>query len=244
MGDNAGMFKTLVRAFRYRLTSELEDESICLALVLGYNLKELLKTKCPNRRMALFYSYIPEMPTDLHFLQGENLEINCYRWAPKWFLKQARTLNSRGLHHKTVGARDSNGMHVTFPGFRITEVTLPSDPGTHFYIKQSHESLPEGELEPVIPSFGLNTIPQDLLSYQENRVAFDKFVHDIEQLAVIQNPKKLRYSVLLAILREENDIIYCRYVRLVDFDVMPEIQGAKGSIVVQHLSAEQRWYVG
>ncbi|KAI5837099.1 hypothetical protein DFP73DRAFT_326606 [Morchella snyderi] len=245
VGDNAFRFRTLARALRYRSTSRMEDESICLASVLGYDLKELSQTECPDRRMALFYSYIPEMPADLLFLHKENLEIDGYRWAPKSFLKQSRTLNSLGLHHKAIGARDGNGLYVTFPGFRITEVTLPKDPGNHFYIKRSHESQLEGGIEPIIPSFGRNTTPEDLRSYQENRVAFDEFVHDTEQLAVIQSPStKPYYSVLVAILREENDTIYCRFIRLVDFNVMPVRQVPRGSIVVQHLPAEQRWCVG
>lgn len=244
MGDNAAMFKIVVRALRYRSMSRVEDESICLASVFGYDLKELSQTKCPNRRMALFYSYISELPTDLLFLDKENLEIDGYRWAPKSFLKQARTLNSLGLYHQDVGTRDANGIYVTFPGFRITEVTLPAVLGTHFYIKRSHESPPEGELLCPVPTITLNTPPQEFKAYQDKIIAFDKFVHETERLAVIQKPPRLNFSVLVAILREENDVIYCRYLALVDFRAMSETPAARGEVIVQHLAAGQRWCVG
>ncbi|KAI5839389.1 hypothetical protein DFP73DRAFT_634592 [Morchella snyderi] len=246
-GDPTSLFKRMCRALRYRSTSRVEDESICLGSVLGYDLKELSETKCPNQRMALFYSYIPEIPADIIFLRKDKLEIDGYRWAPKSLLKQARSLKDLALYQKDFTTRDAEGLYVTHSGFRITDVALPTTPGRHFYIKRSHQAEPEGELMYSIPiehPAGVILSTRELQLRDEKRIQFDNLVHVTERLAVIQNPREEDLSLLVTIVREEAGTIFCRYLHMVHSSSMPRIQLSRGSLVVQHLAPEQRWCVG
>lgn len=243
VGDSSTMFTTLIRALQYRSTSRLEDESICLASILGRDLKELSQTKCPNRRMAIFYSFIDSVLADIIFLKMDNLDIDGYRWAPRSFLMQGRTLSKLGLYQDQRATRDANGLYVTFSGFRLSKVDLPPTLGDHFYLRESRDAPAVRQLTCPVPSFTRNITAKEVWAKNEKRNEFDSFVHKTLRLAVIQNPESCAFSVLVAILREEGGTIYCRYLRLVHSDPVSSVPRDRGSIAVERLSGEQRWCV-
>ncbi|KAK8029722.1 Het domain protein [Apiospora rasikravindrae] len=111
-------FLAVVYALRYRSLSRKEDETICLAPILGLERAALLQSKDHIERMKILAGLWGNLPTYLLFLEGERITQPGYRWLPISFI--------RGLHKSTATRAPyqftqmrPEGLFVVYPGILI-----------------------------------------------------------------------------------------------------------------------------
>jgi len=132
----------LMKSLRFRCTSVLSDEPVCLATMLGLDTLRIVKAPS-DKRMLLLWSLIKEIPAEIIFLAGEKLEVDGYRWAPRSFLRQSVKENTQNIkyvdHYEISNAqRGVRGLSVQFPGFALLYEWQDSI-GQTFYIRDEHK---------------------------------------------------------------------------------------------------------
>ncbi|KAF8243758.1 hypothetical protein K440DRAFT_636836 [Wilcoxina mikolae CBS 423.85] len=151
VGNTSDKFLTLTRALKYRSTSKIEDEAICLAAILGHDVTEITRAKEPQQKMKIFYSFLDCVPAEIIFCDMQRMNIDGYRWAPVSFLQQPIDLYT-GLE----ASRDIHGLYVSFSAFRFLRVSPPPKSGDHFrLIKELGGQGKSTILSPLIGTFGL-----------------------------------------------------------------------------------------
>lgn len=116
-GLNLPRFAVLPRLLSGRKTSRPEDEPICLALLLGFAVDEILPIKDQERRMKALYSKLDRVPPDVLFYSGPKLSFSGFSWAPTSFLGP---LNRGRLNTNVAGLRsarrlDDTGLESPYP---------------------------------------------------------------------------------------------------------------------------------
>jgi hypothetical protein len=118
-------------AVQWRATSNADDETICLANMLGLDLSPILRIPrdAPNvttERMKAFIKEQRYFPTASLFESGKDpqckqariLETG-YRWAPKSFV--FRTVKPKsGITESPLAIADRQGLHVHLPGLLLS----------------------------------------------------------------------------------------------------------------------------
>jgi len=104
-------------ALKNRQTSRKEDESYCLATLMGIDVKPILAEK-PADRMKNLLSLLPEIPATIIFSHNlEHMDEEGFSWAPKSFL------GSEAVSYSTaatcVGRIHSKGLRISMPGLRM-----------------------------------------------------------------------------------------------------------------------------
>ena len=155
-------FGMWINMLQYRKTSELRDESLCLATLLGHNLATIVALT-PEERLARIYEVQRIFPWNLIFLTHPKMVKDGMKWAPQTYLESSEgyggTLISAPSHFKACYLPDF-GLVVDLPSFgfrREGRVTMPmmfQDPGTRFvYIVASASSEQEAEYSPASLSY-------------------------------------------------------------------------------------------
>jgi hypothetical protein len=60
----------------------LEDETVCIAIVLGKDPETVLDAPKPER-MSVLYDILGDIPKPFPTLSGDSMKKDGYRWAPK-----------------------------------------------------------------------------------------------------------------------------------------------------------------
>ena len=204
-------YKFLARALIYRSTSRLEDEPICLASILGFKSQEIAsiaRVNTAEERTHLMYTLMDQIPASILFNRFKKLS-NGFRWAPASLMgaTEQRVLSDK------AGRCDAQGLHVHYSGFVTTKCSPSSRNSTRpirgsRYIGDSSEAAPtwwvrEGHTGTTSDS-GL----------QEN-IDFDKFFKETPKPGLILNPDDYGESALVSVSRQEGDIIYATFERIV-----------------------------
>ncbi|KAI1173437.1 hypothetical protein F4777DRAFT_580909 [Nemania sp. FL0916] len=124
---------------RSRQTSRLEDESVCVATILGLDPREILEQKDPEKRMASFYDLVGRFDARIIFNEHPRLTSDGYRWAPKSFLHQLPDLITETerfsyQHGPAALIPRGGGLPVQFGGFEFS-VPMPLLSGTSTIVK-------------------------------------------------------------------------------------------------------------
>lgn len=111
-------FLDVVYALRYRSLSRNEDETICIAPMIGLERKELLKSKEHIERVKTFLSLWKRVPSYILFMEGEHMEDDGSRWMPISFVRghQKSVVPRAPEKFTTFGAR---GLFIEYPGIFI-----------------------------------------------------------------------------------------------------------------------------
>ena len=212
-------FNSLTRALEFRTTSKREDEAICVASILGLEVKGIVETKTAEQRMCILYSQIKTMPASILFHLSKRLQDG-FRWAPRTLLgpKYGYTFSSMS----GVGKCDIEGLHVQFAGFIVTgqPVKLSNDAddtSASFFIGDAYESAPR-----MMVRSGHNTYSiVENMHVTTARSALLEALDFIEQMqktampAIIVNPADTTESALVAVRKEEEGVIYGTFLRKV-----------------------------
>ncbi|KIW98978.1 uncharacterized protein Z519_00641 [Cladophialophora bantiana CBS 173.52] len=118
----------ILQAVSWRSTSWKSDEAVCLAGILGLNVRDILSTPDHDRlqRFILMQRLFPSMSL---FFSGANMDAEGFRWAPKTFVfSRACLLPAYQMKPDRGGSRfelltslaeaNTSGLHVQFPGFK------------------------------------------------------------------------------------------------------------------------------
>ena len=104
-------------AVRFRSTSKAEDETLCMATLLGLPLDKLLSKDKAEDRLGAFYILVKYIPSNIIFWQKPCLPQRPFRWAPTT-LNNDLGNNYRGLGAPLqVGECQDDGLHVCYDGF-------------------------------------------------------------------------------------------------------------------------------
>ena len=180
---------SLTHALRRRSTSNLSDEAICLASILGLDIDQVVQAgNTPEIRMCAFYKQLSKLPQHILFHRTECLQTDGYRWAPSSFTgTRYLDFDFHRPDSHIVSERDDNGLRVRFPGFILTGMTPPGTITEHFYFRDPTDST---KLYHLVPEdSGVRLYPHTPSEvYQKEFIrwaAFDRTVYETKELAVI-----------------------------------------------------------
>jgi hypothetical protein len=111
----------------YRSTSKVEDESTCMAGLMGISISKVLEGDTSHSRMRNVYSMLPKVPLGLLFLEGPRLEETGYRWAPSSFMGLAApSRRDTTILSKMITTRSDFGLDVKrTPGYFLDTDRVP-----------------------------------------------------------------------------------------------------------------------
>lgn len=205
----------LMRALTYRSTSRLEDEPICVASILGFKSRDIASiasASTAEERTHLMYTLMDQIPASILFNRFKKKLSNGFRWAPASLIGEATLTILRGK----AGKCDAQGLHVQYSGYVIMgSRPRPSSSNTkrptrgRRYIGDSRETEPAFQVG--VATTGIDTIQSGV----ENDIKLEKLFNETEKLGVILNPDDLSESALVSVSRDEGDIIYATFERIV-----------------------------
>lgn len=126
----------------FRTTSKQMDESVRLASLAEMDVSRLLRYDILDERMREFLCMLDGIPAPVLFLEGNRVEIDGFRWAPRSLLSFSSSLGATSMEGDNltkIGHLDPQhrGLRVTFPGFMLTVnrgLSLPfGDSAARFY---------------------------------------------------------------------------------------------------------------
>lgn len=111
-------FCEVVYALRYRSLSRIEDETICIAPMIGIEREALLKSKEHTERIKTFLSLGQKVPYYILFMECEHMEEDGAQWMPVSFVRGHQKSVAPRAPEKftTFGAR---GLSIGYPGVFI-----------------------------------------------------------------------------------------------------------------------------
>jgi hypothetical protein len=98
-----------------RTTSNMEDEPVVFASLLGLDVSELLVTPCEQRQKKLF-SLVEDLPQTIIFHDGPRIPEDGWRWAPL----RLDSITWK-LYSPSIGRLCASGLLVTFPGLYLLD---------------------------------------------------------------------------------------------------------------------------
>lgn len=133
----------LTNCLRYRWTSWLEDETICLSGLLGLKVEQLTSINeidsvtTQERRMQRFLGSLDEVPADVLFLQKPRLKQKGSGWMPNSFLGNPFSVYTGGFEK---GTPTNEGLLVRLPGMLIQGNGLRPSPES-IYVRYEEVSV-------------------------------------------------------------------------------------------------------
>ncbi|KAJ6568778.1 hypothetical protein B0H19DRAFT_914309, partial [Mycena capillaripes] len=124
--------ETIIRAVQNRSTSKKEDEVVCVASLLGLDLRDILGVEGVQERMERFYRALGDIPSGVIFSEfgipdfaARNLRRAPFRWAPASLLALESPMNlslavsAQRFSEQTqiYGRCEMNGLHIRHAGF-------------------------------------------------------------------------------------------------------------------------------
>lgn len=106
----------LWNACQFRSTSEHQDESMCLAILLGHDPAPIVDAAV-DERWCLFLRTQKVFPKDLLFSKGPRVGRDGYRWAPSSFIRRPATQMATLLRTMGYGEATNNGLKLAANGF-------------------------------------------------------------------------------------------------------------------------------
>jgi hypothetical protein len=136
----------LTNCLRYRWTSRLEDETICLSGIFDHGLDRILKYESREERMREFLWSFQSIPADLLFINRPRLCFENCRWMPSTFLggdisSSALTLPGRAIPTEQGLKLSTEGIAIHDLGFQKQLASMPSLLyNNHLYKLESHSA--------------------------------------------------------------------------------------------------------
>jgi hypothetical protein len=202
-------FTTLSIALEYRTTSKPADEPICLASILGLDIRKLFDAGSTSEaRMCAVYVQITEFPPEIIFHEGDCLQTEGYRWAPRSFLSfgPSKSIISR-IDFTNTSKRDERGLHVCYPGFIISvNAKRSASTGDHFHFLDTEDSNIFWHLCPERVTHNTLVSSEVWLQERSRLAEFDREVSESKNLGLILPPKegKVRHGVLVRLKDTKN----------------------------------------
>jgi Heterokaryon incompatibility protein (HET) len=81
-------------ALRWRTTSRLDDEPLCISTLLNLDVSEILKCPSRNERMKKIWELEREFPRSIAFTDAPRFSDDRFRWCPKSLMESIESLTS------------------------------------------------------------------------------------------------------------------------------------------------------
>jgi hypothetical protein len=196
---SAIQFSVVMQCLQGRSTSKPADEPICVATLLGMDVKTLAEEH-DEKRMAKFWSLRMKVPFSLVFINGPRLKVDGYRWALSTFLQRKNprlVAPDMGLAHCTP-----QGLVLTTSGI-IIRTSVTSSIHRFFRFRETSSQI----------RYVLYMEPGN-----DNPAFQDVELRNIELLAVVLrervNDSNIGVGILASVSRQE-DINFVTYIGIV-----------------------------
>ncbi|GAB1309869.1 hypothetical protein MFIFM68171_00079 [Madurella fahalii] len=90
--DESNRFYALYSSLASRTTSVLEDEPLCLAILLGFQVSAVADGKTHEGRMLKFWAMFDELPAEIMDHYDARMTVPGFRWAPQSFVSDEEDL--------------------------------------------------------------------------------------------------------------------------------------------------------
>ena len=131
--ENYARLRSIIHPLRWRTTSRVEDETICLSGCIDHTIKNPLWVSIDERsslaieRMKVFLSSLQLVPLGLLFVDRPHIKDNGFRWMPTTFLGGGMDSTLPDTWQKeeliATGRPTSSGLVVTLPGIVLSDLT-------------------------------------------------------------------------------------------------------------------------
>ncbi len=131
------IIKKIIDAIRWRNTSRIEDETLCLAQILQIDPAALLAAEAPER-MRILLSHFTSIPSDIIFGNHDRYSEYGSRWMPKTLLSAG--FESKGTSRQ-LAQQSSLGLLVKLPGARLHPLPASRNiPGANIYLEDAADA--------------------------------------------------------------------------------------------------------
>jgi hypothetical protein len=208
LSDRVDNFSTLSHALEYRTTSKRTDEAVCLASILGLDVRPVLDAgDTAEAKMCALYKQISEYPAEILFHRGERLVSDGYRWAPLSFLSSGSSQSAIFRSDFSNVCHFDNGLHGRFPGYIITDIKHPELNGDHFHFVDQDNPETLWRLVPESISSTFLQSREEFVKEQERRREFDDIVSNSEIVGLIINPEARPRRDIVLVRVEDKDCL-------------------------------------
>lgn len=112
----------IMTTMKYRSTSRLADEALCLGNLFGFDIRNILAVEDAESRMAIFWRSFKEVPLEIMRSRFPRLTVAGLQWAPKSLLQTAGLSIQPYVQRDDpgwdlVGTLKADGLHATTWGF-------------------------------------------------------------------------------------------------------------------------------
>ncbi|EXJ76122.1 uncharacterized protein A1O5_00630 [Cladophialophora psammophila CBS 110553] len=208
----------ILQAVNWRSTSWKSDEPVCLAGILGLNVRDILSTPDHDRlqRFILMQRLFPSVSL---FFSGAKMDAEGFRWAPKTFVfsragllpayqKKSDRGGSRFELQTSLAEADKSGLHVQFPGFKLGSLANCSRVGDRILFQD------------VLNAFWYTFRVMDKTTAKP---FLDTDLGDIPSLAIVlprrpTEDRTLYYGVLVSIYRDDGGVLLSQLVARTSVD--------------------------
>ncbi|KIW24690.1 uncharacterized protein PV07_10391 [Cladophialophora immunda] len=217
-------------ALSERSTSWIEDEAICLAIILGLDVGKVQHAIGPER-MEVLVRIWESVPRGLFFVRAPRMIKDGLRWMPRSLLNSGLGQFIREYHITRVPAlRTERGLQLQAAGVFVSLIEMQTAPDGQLYLED------EVDCYAIITS-GIQEL--ELVDFE----------HD--QCAVVfnyrLNPGHYTMAVLVSVTSREDDIIFARYLLRIGA-LAPHPTRRPGllekSRSASFTSSQQKWCVG
>ncbi|KAL9581542.1 MAG: hypothetical protein Q9212_003842 [Teloschistes hypoglaucus] len=232
--------RSILHPLRWRTTSKLEDETICLSGCMDLSLDRLPWSSGAQERMKMFLSSMRTVPVGLMFVDRPRIESEGCRWMPTSFLAGGMdstlpdSWNPEGS--ASVGRPTTSGLLVTLPGIMLSNVTKYA------------QAFRYGHVHDII-FISVDGVPYHVYGLLSKPVQWD-IPEASGQLALVLReplPQRSTFACFVTILAEHSGIKYVRFQSCVMVMGNPGIHRNLDEVTFTTaitISTSQKWCVG
>ena len=215
------IFKDLTRALEYRSTSWPEDEPICLAGILGLDVRKVVEGNTAPERMSIWYSMLASVPLELIFHDTETLDVPGKRWAPRSLLSQNRS----GPHILNFLSERIATIHAQ--GVMIKDITAYIIHSTQPVTANRDRWCDYEDLEvPVRPLFLRPPTRKTTNSWYKE---LESQLLKTSRPAILESPFQ-DDAILVSVIGDKAGVIYCEFILKLKFSPDALIDGDRDII--------------
>lgn len=237
-GESARL-RSIIHPLRWRTTSRLEDETICLGGCMDSSLDRLPWSSGAQERMKIFLSSMRTVPAGLMFVDRPRIEIEGCRWMPTSLLAGGMdstlpdSWDPEGS--ASIGCPTASGLLVTLPGIMLSNVTKYT------------QAFRYGHVHDII-FISVDGVPYYVYGLLSKPVQWE--ITGTDQLALVLREslhQRGTFACLITILAERGGIMYGRFQSCVMVMGNPGIHRNLDEVTfttATTTSTAQEWCVG
>lgn len=222
---------TLYQNMKWRTTSRPDDEFICIANLLGRNIKNVISYS-QEEKIKWLFSSLSSVPASIIFHDRPRIQDSSYRWIPRTILNSGSGSQIDGDQQTT--SPSSDGLTVTYPGLLLF-------PNSDFYESSPHSPLYLQGINQMylIHIIEKTTVPREHYRSLQLALIFEDFTD-----RSMEYVPKAR-AILVVIRKREPTVIFAR----IELSLLFERMAGSGPLHASYINAQalrrdQIWCVG